>query len=154
VTAIALARLLPNGTLDTTFGRLLPQSFGPLPRPLPGNPVHRLGWNIQNVPGTGFEGVNGAVLQPGAHEGIIAVGGTQTSSGFQGQFLLARYLEDGDIDTQFSGQEGAIETPFPNGTGHASSCVYDADTNTLTVAGGVSSADTSGIGLVRYLLRG
>jgi uncharacterized delta-60 repeat protein len=155
VTAIALARLLPNGGLDTTFGRLIPQSFGPLPPQLPpGSAVHRLGWNIQNVPGTAYPGVNDAVLQPGAHLRIIGVGGTQIFSDFNGDFLISRYLDDGDIDTQFSGPAGAIETPVPNGTGYASSCVYDADANTLTVAGGVFSGHNSGIGLVRYLLSG
>lgn len=155
VTAIVLARLLPNGDLDTTFGRLIPQSFRPLPPQLPpGSAVHRLGWNIQNVPGIAYAGVYDAVLQPGAHLRIIGVGGTQISSDFNGDFLVFRYLDDGDIDTQFSGPGGAIETPFPNGTGYASSCVYDADAKTLTVAGGVFSGDNSGIGLVRYLLKG
>ncbi|MBV9096186.1 MAG: hypothetical protein JO132_20315 [Streptosporangiaceae bacterium] len=155
VTAIGLARLLPNGALDTTFGQLIPQSFRPLPPGLPpGSAVHRLGWTIQNVPGTGFEGINDAVLQPGGRLRIIGVGGTQISSDFQGEFLVSGYLDDGDIDTQFSGPAGAIETPFPNGTGFASSCVYDADANTLTVAGGVFSGGKSGIGLQRYLLSG
>ena len=116
--------------------------------------MHHLGWTIQNVPGTGFEGINDAMLQPGAHLGIIGVGGTQIFSDFNGEFLVSGYLDDGDIDTQFSGPDGAIETPFANGTGWGSSCVYDAEANTLTVAGGVFSGGKSGIGLVRYLVNG
>lgn len=123
-------------------------------QPTAGNADHRLGWNIQNVPGTGFEGVNDAVLEAGAREAIIGVGGTQVISAFRGEFLIARYTVDGDIDTHFSGPNGAIETPFPDGAGSVSSCVYDPQAKTLTVAGGVFTTDRAGVGLARYLLSG
>lgn len=153
VTAIVVARLLPNGALDPTFGKLIPGSYGG-PANRYGGVRHRLGWNIENVPGTGFEGVNDAVLQPGAHEGIIGVGATQILSDFNGDFLVTRFLADGDVDTLSTGPEGAVESPVPGGGGQATAAVYDPDTHGLTVAGGVSRGDRTCIGLARYRLPG
>lgn len=154
VTAIGVARLLPNGDLDRTFGRLIPGSFGSPANRLGGQVTHRLGWNIENVAGTGFEGVNAAVLEPGVHEAFIGVGGTQTSSAFQGDFLVTRFLADGDVDTLSTGRAGAVESPVPEGGGAATASVYDPDTHELTVAGGVSRGDRTCIGLARYRLPG
>ena len=151
-TAIGLARLLPNGDLDQTFGFLMPGSFGPAASRFGGKVPHRLGYGIQNVPGIGFEGVNDAVLQAGAHEAIIGVGATKISSAFVGQFLVTRYTGDGDVDTVFSGPSGAVETPFPAGGGQISSCLLDPQASMLTVAGGVFTGGHTGIGLARYLL--
>ena len=91
--------------------------------------------------------------QPGAHEPIIGVGGTQTSSAFAGQFLITRYTGDGDVDTLFSGPSGAVETPFPAGGGKISSCLLDSQAGTLTVAGGVFTGGRTGIGLAPDSLR-
>jgi uncharacterized delta-60 repeat protein len=151
VTAIVVARLLPNGDLDPTFGQLIPGSYGQ-PANRYGGVRHRVGWGIENVPGTGFEGVNDAVLETGAHEGIIAVGGTRSSDAFQGDLLVTRFLGDGDVDTLSTGPAGAVESPVPEGGGAATAAVYDPDAHALTVAGGVSRGDRMCIGLARYRL--
>ncbi len=162
VTAIGLARLLPNGFLDPTFGRLvltpppphgLPHPLPPLP-PQPRPTAYRLGWNIQNVPNAGFEGVNDAVILPGARESIIGVGGTNVLAAFQGDFLITRYLADGDLDTSFTGAEGALETALPGGGGYATACVVDTVQDRLIVAGGTSTGGQQGVGLARYVLDG
>lgn len=152
VTAIGVARLLPDGDLDQSFGRLLPGSYGVPANRLGGQVTHRLGWNIENVPGSGFEGVNAGVVQPGAHEALVGVGGTQISSAFNGDLLVTRFLADGDVDTLSTGPEGAVETAVPDGGGQATAAVYQADQHTLTVAGGVSCHGRNGIGLARYEL--
>ena len=150
---IGVARLLPNGDLDPTFGRLVTTNFGP-PFNRPGGRVtYRLGWNIEVLSAPGSDnGVNDAVLQPGAREGIIGVGGTKNLSAFQGDFLVARFLADGDVDTLSTGPAGAVESPVPGGGGQISTAVYNEDAHALTVAGGVYSEGRTGIGLARYLL--
>ena len=147
VTAIGLVRLLPDGSLDPTFGRLVvspppPPGPRPLPPGLPPQPrrpaTYRLGWQIQNVPDAGFEGVNDAVMLPGPHESIIGVGGTNVGAAFQGDFLMTRYLADGDVDTSSTGSQGAVETGLPGGGGYATACLLDAERGTVTAAGGIS----------------
>jgi uncharacterized delta-60 repeat protein len=163
VTAIGLARLLPNGSLDPTFGRLVvspPSPPGPRPLPpgLPPQPrrpaTYRLGWLIQNVSDAGFEGVNDAVMLPGTHESIIGVGGTNVLAAFQGDFLMTRYLADGEVDTSSTGSQGAVETGLPEGGGYATACLLDAERGTVTAAGGISMSGQQGVGLARYLLNG
>lgn len=162
VLAIGLARLLPNGSLDPTFGRLVvspPPQPGPRPLPpgLPPDPrpaTYRLGWKIQNVPNAGFEGVNDAVIVPGAHESIVGVGGTNVGAAFQGDFLLTRYLADGDVDTSSTGALGAIETGLSRGGGYATACLLEAERGTVTLAGAISMSGGQGVGLARYVLDG
>lgn len=153
-TGIGVARLLPNGDLDRTFGRLIPSSYGPPANRLGGQVTHRLGWNIQDVPGARSAGVNDAVLQPGAHPGLIGVGGTQITSAFDGDLLVTRLLGDGDVDTLSTGPAGAVESPVPDGGGRATAAVYDAELHAVTVAGGASSHGRTGIALARYVLPG
>ena len=163
VTAIGVARLLADGSLDPTFGRLVvsaPPRPGPRPLP-PGLPpqsrspaTYRLGWAIQNLPDAGFEGVNDAVLLPGPHQSIIGVGGTNVLAAFQGDFLLTRYLTDGDVDTSSTSSQGGVETGVPGGGGYATACLLDAERGTITLAGGISMSGQQGVGLARYLLNG
>ena len=76
--------------------------------------MHHLGWTIQNVPGTGFEGINDAMLQPGAHLGIIGVGGTQIFSDFNGEFLVSLATWTTAISTRNSAvQTGQSRHRFP-----------------------------------------
>ncbi len=150
-TAIVVARLLPNGDLDPTFGQLIPGTYGQPANRYPGV-RHRLGWSINNVPGIGHEGVNDAVLEPGAHEGIVAIGGTRISDAFQGDFLITRFLGDGDVDTLSTGPRGAVESALPEGGGQATAAVYDPEGHVLTVAGGVSVPNGTAVGLARYVL--
>lgn len=150
-TAIGLARLLPNGALDPDFGQLIPGSYGPPANPYPGV-RHRLGWTIENLPGTESAGVNDAVLEPGAHEAILAVGGTQVLSDFNGGLLVTRFLGDGDVDTLSTGPAGALESPVPDGGGIGTAAVYDTDLHALTVAAGVWNGEHPTVGLARYLV--
>ena len=85
----ALARYLPSGTLDTTFGGtgLVTTDFG------------------------GFADIAIAVmLQP---DGKIVVAGRATSNPVTGHtdFALARYLPNGTLDTTFGG-DGRVTTAF------------------------------------------
>ena len=89
LTDFALARYLPSGTLDTTFGGtgLVTTDFG------------------------GFDDIAIAVmLQP---DGKIVVVGRATSNPATGHtdFALARYLPNGTLDTTF-GDNGRVTTAF------------------------------------------
>jgi uncharacterized delta-60 repeat protein len=162
-TAIARARLLPDGSLDPTFGRLVLSPPPPpgLPRPLPpGLPpdqpprTYRTGWDIQNVPDIGTEGVYDAVILPGTRESIIGVGATEVG-GLRGGFLITRYLANGEVDTPSTGTRGAVDTEVPGGGGgYATAGVVDPEQGTLTVAGAISASGTQGVGLARYVLNG
>jgi uncharacterized delta-60 repeat protein len=87
-TRLLLCRLLPNGSLDNRFdsdGKLTSPDLSPQP----------------------FEVASGVLIQPG---GRIVVTGTAIASGggnVVGDFLLARYLPGGALDTSFG--------PFGNG---------------------------------------
>jgi uncharacterized delta-60 repeat protein len=160
-TAIARVRLLSGGGLDPTFGKLVlspPPRPGPHPLPpgLPPDqspPTHRIGWDIQNVPDIGTEGVYDADILPGTSDSIIAAGGTE-AGGLRGSFLITRYVAGGDVDTLSTGPRGAVETAVPGGGGYATACIVDPHQSTLTVAGAISASGTQGVGLARYLLTG
>jgi uncharacterized delta-60 repeat protein len=79
-----LARYLPDGMLDTSFGSggLVTTDFG------------------------GGSSANGVILQPDGK--IVAAGSASNES----DFALARYLQDGALDTTFSG-DGLVTTPDP-----------------------------------------
>src|SRR5262249_55061322 len=152
VTAIAVVRLLPDGKLDRSFGRpVVPLPASPFQR-FGGRFPKRLGWNVLNLASTGFEGVNDAVLQRDAQDAIIGVGGTESLSAYNGEFLVTRFLPTGDVDTRGAGRTGVVLTVFPGGSGQAGAAVYDPQARTLTLAGTVSQTDHDGIGLARYLI--
>jgi uncharacterized delta-60 repeat protein len=79
-----LARYLPDGRLDTSFGSggLVTTDFG------------------------GDSSAQGVILQP---DGKIVAAGSASN---QSDFALARYLPDGDLDATFSG-DGLVITPDP-----------------------------------------
>lgn len=131
-----------------------PGSYGPAANPHGGQRGSPPRLEHPERPGHRLRGRQRRGARGRAREAIIGVGGTQVISAFRGEFLIARYTVDGDIDTHFSGPNGAIETPFPDGAGSVSSCVYDPQAKTLTVAGGVFTTDRAGVGLARYLLSG
>ena len=80
----ALARFLPDGSLDTTFGT-----------------AGRVDTDV------GDEGaISALMLQP---DGKIVAAGTSLSPG--ANFTLARYLSDGTLDTTFGG-DGLVTTDF------------------------------------------
>jgi uncharacterized delta-60 repeat protein len=83
----ALARYLPDGTLDTTFGSV--------------------GHVTTDVGGSGF--AFAVVLQPDGK--IVAVGSIFNIATNHQDFALARYLPDGTLDTTFGG-DGRVTTDF------------------------------------------
>lgn len=118
----ALARYLPSGALDRTFG-----DAGRVLTVFPAGPSF-----AQDV-----------AVQPDGR--IVAAGSVFT--GFQGvQFALARYLPDGTLDAGF-GEGGLVETGFPGGesSGHALAIQPDGR---IVVAG---IADPLRFALARYL---
>jgi uncharacterized delta-60 repeat protein len=145
VTAIALARFMPDGQLDHTFGD-----------PQTGNDFRvRKGWTLINIKTLGFEGAYDGALD--GHGGIVAVGGTESLSGFAGDFLIVRVRPDGSLDQGFNDGRGApggvVETQVPHGSGHASACVLETAAHRLTVAAGVAfGTEGTGFLLGRYLL--
>ena len=98
--------------------------------------------------------MNDAVILAGPHESIIGVGGTNVGAAFQGDFLITRYLADGDVDTSSTGSQGAVETGLPGGGGYATACLLDAERGTVIAAGGISMSGQQGVGVARYLLKG
>jgi uncharacterized delta-60 repeat protein len=126
----ALARYLPDGSLDPTFGsggKVLTSFFGH-----GGNP---------------FE----VVIQA---DGRIVVAGTSSSGIGGADFALARYLPDGRLDASF-GSGGKVLTDFRNGTndiGLAATIQSDGK----IVAAGLSDAGgrNDDFALARYLADG
>jgi uncharacterized delta-60 repeat protein len=145
VTSIALARYEPDGQLDHSFGD--PQVIN--------NLNVRKGWTLINIKTLGFEGANDGALDGQGR--ILTAGGTQTLSGFAGDFLMVRCRPDGSVDQSFSdgtgrSPGGVVETPVPHGSGHAGACVLNAG-NTLTVAAGVAyGSHGTGFALARFKL--
>lgn len=88
----ALARYHPDGTLDTTFAG-------------DGTRMTDIGF---------YDQVRALVLQPDGK--LVAAGGTETRSSSKGWFTLARYDEDGSLDTSFGG-DGIVKTPMRGGGG-------------------------------------
>lgn len=119
----ALARYNLDGSLDTTFGD-------------------------DGIVTTDFSGdtdVGQAIyIQPDGK--IIVVGKTWGGSNYD--FALARYNQDGSLDTTF-GAEGLISTDFDNGYDIAHSVTLQAD-NKIVVAGKSSTAINNDFALARY----
>ena len=115
-TGSVLYRLNPDGSPDLTFG---------------GGEVH-IGLNI-----------SAAVLaiQP---DGMVLIGGSESSG--NGDFAIARFRADGDLDTSF-GDAGEIVTDIASGSNDSiSDIVIQADGG--IVAGGASAGH---LALARYL---
>jgi uncharacterized delta-60 repeat protein len=124
---IALARYLPNGTLDTTFS---------------GD-----GKVTTSFAGSGFsDSANAVTLQP---DGKIVVAGTSDFP--PGDFTLARYLPNGTLDTTFSG-DGKVTTEF-GGYDEAFAIVLQPD-GKIVVAGRSSINGNTSFALARYLPNG
>ncbi len=125
-TAFALARYLPNGTLDATFsgdGKVL-TNFGS------GSEAFAFDLALQS-------------------DGKIVVSGVSTASG--ADFALARYLPNGTLDATFGG-DGKVTTDFG---GNAAAHVLALQPNGKIVVAGFSGAgDTPDFALARYLPNG
>jgi uncharacterized delta-60 repeat protein len=125
----ALARYLPNGTLDATFGgdgRVL-TDFG-----------------------SDFGSAYALALQP---DGKIVVAGYSSSASGGSTFALARYLPDGTLDPSFGG-DGIVFTDFGSGSyDGVSSLAIQAD-GKIVVAGWFDASGDSDFALARYLSNG
>ena len=115
----ALARYLPNGTLDTTFG----------------------GDGLVTTALEGDVGSGGVALQPDSK--IVLAGGV----GFPPDIALARYLPNGTLDTTFGG-DGLVITDFGDFE-FATDVAFQPD-GKIVATGQASSNDAAGFALVRY----
>ena len=130
--ALAVARLLADGTPDTSFGD-------------DGQVLTVVGWQAN---------ADAVIVQS---NGRIAVAGTADIGRQRGQFafLVARYEPDGALDRSF-GRDGVATTDFTPGTDEAAALVVDASGH--LVAGGVSgftppgAEDFAVVGLDRPLV--
>src|SRR5437764_2072882 len=130
--ALAVARLLADGSPDTSFGD-------------DGQVLTVVGWQAN---------ADAVIVQS---NGRIAVAGTADIGRQRGQFafLVARYEPDGALDRSF-GRDGVATTDFTPGTDEAAALVVDASGH--LVAGGVSgftppgAEDFAVVGLDRPLV--
>jgi len=124
----ALARYLPNGTLDTSFS---------------GD-----GKVTTDVGGTNWGSASALALQP---NGKIVVAGMSNASG-NSDIALARYLPNGTLDTSFSG-DGTVLTNFGSGSNEEATALAIQPRDGRLVVAGVTWARASGnqdFALARY----
>lgn len=122
----ALARYLPDGRLDPTFGR-----DGTVTTDFPG------------VDARAFS----VVLQPDAR--LVAAGYTYRGRDDSIQFALGRYLPDGTLDPTFGGS-GMVITDFAGGTDQVRALVLQPD-GKLVAAGFALVGGNFQFALARYL---
>lgn len=120
---IALARYMPNGSLDPTFGSS--------------------GVTITDL---GFEDVaNGVALTPG---GGILIAGYTIGTKLNNDFLLVRYGPNGSLDRGF-GTLGVVKTDFGAGDDFAEDLAIDAS-GRIVVVGRATTATIFDMALARY----
>jgi uncharacterized delta-60 repeat protein len=107
---VAVARYLPSGAPDTTFGN--------------GGKV------ISAVSPVGDGGGNAVAIQPDGK--IVVVGGANDQAG-EADFLAVRYLPDGNPDTSF-GNNGVVLIPIPGGDSSAGAVALQAN-GAIVIAG-------------------
>lgn len=119
----ALIRLLPDGTLDATFGTngMVKTDFGQ-------------------------EAVGQAVGIDS--QGRIVVAGTTSNNTVVGNFAVARYNSDGTLDTTFN-TTGTTTTDFGHNNDQASAVAIDGS-DEIIVAGTADSGTSLDFALVRY----
>jgi uncharacterized delta-60 repeat protein len=99
----ALLRYLPDGTVDKSFGRR--------------------GRATTNFPNLAAQ-ISAVVIQP--DQKIVVAGGAYPLLVSAGNFVLARYLPDGTLDSGF-GTGGIVTTHFPMHGSYASALALQAD---------------------------
>ncbi len=106
----AIARYLPDGTIDTSFGTLgkVETDFG----------------------GANLNQARSAVLQPDGK--IVAAGSTVSSNGIDQSFAIARYNSDGTRDVTF-GRKGLATVDFGSFLQGARSILLQPDGKLITV---------------------
>jgi uncharacterized delta-60 repeat protein len=120
----ALARYNTNGTLDTTFdgdGKLL------------------------TAISTGYDSVNSIALQA---DGKIVAAGSSANASLIHDFALARYNDDGNLDTTFSG-DGKLTTAIGTGNDAINSIALQAD-GKIVAAGSSHNGANDDFALARY----
>jgi uncharacterized delta-60 repeat protein len=128
--AFEVARYLPDGTLDTSFS---------------GD-----GIAIAHFGSPGCAAANSLALQP---DGKIVVVGVQGCNARHEKFALARYLQNGHIDTSFSG-DGKVTSSFKAGDCDvASGAAVQAD-GRIVVVGQAGCATPWAWAVARYLPNG
>lgn len=128
----ALARYLPNGSPDTTFGEA-----GRVPTRFPGSSLNNFEDSALDV-----------VVQDDGK--IVAVGRTDGGAGFPGLDLaVARYEPDGSPDLSFS-DDGVQTADLGSSSDEATAVALQADGKILVV--GATSSDESGedVAVLRY----
>jgi uncharacterized delta-60 repeat protein len=124
--AFALARYNPDGTLDPGFG-------------------------IGGTVTTSFASSGTAaalVAQPGG--ALVAAGTADPGTGSSDDFALARYQDDGSLDSSF-GTGGTVTTDFGGGTDVARALAVQADGKLLVAGSPNESGFGSDFALARYL---
>gem|GEM_PF-590244 len=126
-TAMALARYLSNGSLDSTFGT--------------GGIV---------IAALQSPAVNTATsLAIDANGDILVGGGTTAPHGQFRSFALARFTPNGALDTNFGGGTGWVQTSF-SGSGSATGMAIQTD-DKIVLAGSVAGGNTgSDFAVARY----
>ncbi len=122
-TDFALARYLPDGSLDPTFG---------------------VGGKVT----TDFEGggASALVLQP---DGKLVAAGNSRLTGLVSDFALARYLSDGSLDPTF-GVGGKVTTDF-GGFDRIAALILQSDGKLVAGGNSGSGSGLPSFALVRYL---
>jgi uncharacterized delta-60 repeat protein len=132
VESFVLARLLPDGTFDTSFG-------------IDGLVKTDIALNA---------GLSAVALQPDGK--IVAAGTTVQATGdpniFIRNFTLGRYLPDGMLDTTF-GSGGLVTTDFGGASG-ASGVTLQPDGKIVAAGSAITGLRDFGFALARYLQDG
>ncbi|MGH7344719.1 MAG: Ig-like domain repeat protein [Candidatus Rokuibacteriota bacterium] len=131
-TNFALARYMPDGSLDPSFGG---------------------DGKVDTDFAAGTDQAFALVLQP-QPDGKLVAAGPRAASGGTDNFALARYMPDGSLDTSFDG-DGKVDTDFAAGTDQAFALVLQSDGKLVAagrafvqVVGGMGT--TTNFGLARY----
>ena len=130
----ALARYSSTGALDTTFGS--------------GTGTNRTGW-VTTAMGGPRDIAYGLLLQDGGRIVLVGWAGPKESGADQNRnFALARYTEDGDLDTDF-GTGGKVTTDFNSRDDRAYGAVLQPD-GRIVAAGFANNGHAFEFALVRY----
>ena len=121
---VGLVRLLPNGSLDQTFGNL-------------GKSVTKIGFGAD---------VNGVALDSGG--GILIAGSTVGAISQNRDFLLAGFRGDGTLNLGF-GHFGFVTTDFGEGDDFAENLLVD-DQGEIVLVGRASSGTILDLALASY----
>ena len=122
---LALARYLPDGSLDMTFGT----------------------GGLATADSGAQDGLGQLILLP---NGKLLAGGSTAPSQGSGDFLLARFHPDGALDTSF-GSSGFIKTDFNAGSSDGCSAVALAGPDLVLTAGTTFPPPFGDFALARYI---